>query len=336
MTFEQLKQSITKKQFAALYLLSGEESYFLDKLAESLDEHVLEKEAHDFNREVFYGAQATVSQLLNACKGFPVMADKRFVMLKEAQDLKKDNWEKLLPYLSKPSPSTVFVLVFKGKTSSVPKKVLDACNKNGTTFDAKKMYDKDVRAWATLHITQAGFEAEQGVVDTVIDFLGTNFFMIENELDKIFILLSGRKEKKISKQLVFEMMNIDREFNVFELTAALGKKDSMKAHLIIHKLSQNPKNNPAILIISNLFRFFNDLSMVYAHKLTDARSIQEKMKLNFYAAQDMSLARQKYNLGSVYRNISFILEADLMLKGQIQTSMDEAQILKNLVWKLLN
>lgn len=339
MTFNEILKNIEKQQFSPIYFLYGDETFFIDKLTHAIDVHALAASERDFNRELFYGTDANAGKILNAVKGFPSFADRKLVILKEAQSFKEKEWEKILSYFDKPSPTTVFVIAYReGKLKGSAKKALDKCAKKNVAFESKKMYEWDVVKWVRELIKTKGFDADGNIADEIVGFLGLNLGAIENELDKIFIVLNATGQKKLTKEIVYDMMNIDREFNVFELIKALSWKDAAKAHLIIHKLSSNLKANPAVGTVNALFNFFLDpLSRVYAHNVTSVDAIMSQgIARGKKAAEDLSAARQKYPLQKVYHNIGYILEADLMLKGMIPTQMGEEHILKTLVFKILN
>lgn len=336
MTYDQIKKNILKKTFSPIYYLYGEETYFIDELIHLIDKNALAEVERDFNAEIFFGGECTIGQILNACRSFPLMADRRLVIVKEAQYLNKKEWEKMLSYFQKPSITTVLVLGFKGKEGKLDKAAVKAIEANGTSMEFKRMYDKDIRNWTTTHIADAGYEAEIGVVDIIVDFLGTNIGLIENELNKVFINLSSQKDKKITKSLIYDMINIDKEFNPFELRKALSKKDVYQSQMIAYRLAATTKQNPMIVTINTLFRFFDNLLVVFSKKLTDAKSIQTEIGANWFEANDYAEARKRYNIAAVQRNIQFILEADLMLKGMISSDMEEDHILKTLVWKIVS
>lgn len=337
MTFEDIIYGIKQKQFNNIYYLFGEETYFTDKIAQLLDTTVLDETERDFNRDVLYGTDIQAGHILNACKSFPLMANHRLVIIREAQNMDAKDWDKMLLYFQKPSPTTILVIAFKGKNKSLSKAAIKAIQENkGVMLESKKMYEKDVAKWVGSHILSAGYEPEHGLAEIITSYLGTNLHLIEKELDKVFIYLSAFKEKKITKALVYEMMNIDKEFNVFELNKSLSIRDNARSHFIIHRLTANTKTNPSILTISSLFRFFSDVASAYSYKVADVKAIQEKFKTNWYAAQDIASARQKYPLLKVYQNILHIQEADLMLKGILATDQEEEEIMKTLVWKILN
>lgn len=337
MTYLQVLQKIKAKDFAPVYYLHGEEGYFIDKIVNALDEDgaVLTASEAAFNRELFYGPETKASSVLNACQSFPVMANRRLILLKEAHRMAKPEIEKLVGYLKRPVPSSVLVLVFKDRRVGLPKAGSEAIKKVGVDFHAKKLYERDIQQWVEGYLKDSGFSVEPGIASILVEHLGTNLNLIENELDKMFIQLKVNKQNKLTKEFVFRMIDIDKEFNVFELIRALGEKKVYKCHMIIDRMSQNAKINPPTVIVSGLFRFFHQVALVHRNKLRDPNSIKHQLGVNYFQAKDYATASQRYNKAQVYRNIGFLQEADLMIKGQIPSLMDHRHMLKTLVWKLL-
>ncbi len=333
---QSIRSQIANKQFAPVYYLHGEESFFLDQIASLLDEHVLQPHETSFNKEVFIGAEAKASQVINACRSFPMMSERRLVMLKEAHRMPKAELEKVASYLEAPVPSTVLVIVFKANKSGLGKKVLDKMKKKGgIEFLSKKMWDRDVKAWLTAHLKAEGFTTHPEVPEIIVTNLGTNIGHIHNELEKMFLHLRANGLSELSKDFVFEQINIDKDFNVFELIQALSARNVQRSHLIIDQMSKNAKLNPPVLIIGGLYRFFHSIALTYSEKVNDANTARTKLGLNYGQARDALYGKQSFPLAVVYRNIGFVQEADLMLKGQISTQMDDGHIMKTLVWKLL-
>lgn len=338
MLIEGLIKDIRAQKFKPLYLLYGEESYFLDKVVEAIDADgaVLQGYERDFNRQVLYGPETTASALLNACQSFPVMATRRLVILKEGHRMAKKEWEKLASYLKQPVPSTILVLLIKDKALPFGKAVLEAVKANGAVLESKKLYDRDVIAWVQDTLTQSGFSFDKNLPTILVTNLGTNVGLIENELDKLFLYLKATKQTSLSNEFVFSMVNIDKDFNAFELGNALANRQSYRAHLIVDRLTQNTRINPPVMTISALFRLFHMIAMVHRFQLKDANSIKNQLGANYFQAQDYQAGSKNYSLAITYRNLGYIQEADLMLKGLINTRMGDAHILKTLVWKMLN
>ncbi len=336
MNFNQILEQIQSRKFVPVYYLHGPESYFIDKLTKAIDKEVLNPTEATFNKSVFYGADTNANQIINSCRSFPVMASHRLTIVKEAQRLNKRDIEKLSKYVEQAVPSTVLVLAFKDRHAGLPKKGAVAAAKIGVDFHAKKLYDRDVQLWVEQYLQESEFEVDRGVAAILVTNLGLNLPLIENELEKMFIFLRATKQQKLSKDFVYEMINVDKEFNVFELIHALSDKQVFRSQMIIDRLTQNSKINPAVLIISNLFRFYHNLALVHNLRLTDANAIRNQLKVNYFAAKDYVLAKRKYSLGVTYRNIRHIQQVDLKIKGMIPTQMNERHILKTLVFQLLS
>lgn len=335
-TFDQIVQQVRSRQFAPLYYLHGEEEYFIDKLVGIFQDQVLAPADNAFNREIFFGADATAAKILNACKSFPVFATLRLVIVKEAQRLNKKELEKLVPYLQQPVKSSLLVLAFKGKAVGLPKEGEKAVKQNGEDFESKKLYENDIQQWVEIHLKEIGFQYDPGIPDVLTAQLGLNISLIENEIEKMAIYLRAMGIPKLSKDFVYDMINLDREFNVFELIHALSERNIFRSNLIIDRLTQNTKLNPPTVLLSNLYRFFHQLSLVHSYKLRDPNAIKNQLKVNYYAAKDFVEASRHYPAGVSLRNIQYIQETDLQLKGITSTDLPDRHLLKTLIWKLMH
>jgi DNA polymerase III subunit delta len=337
MTYPQIISDIQKGQFAPVYYLHGEESFLIEKIYHALaaEGAVLQPGEEDFNRELFYGPDTRASQVVHACRSFPIMANRRLVILKEAQRMNPKELEKLTPYLKQPVPSSVLVMLFKDRRAGLPKAAANAAGKAGVNFHAKKLYDRDVQQWTEALIREKGYQCDPEIPAVLVNNLGLNLNLIENELDKMFIYLKATQQQRLSKEFVFQMINVDKEFNAFELVSALSQHQVQRSHLIIDRLTRNTKVNPPTLVVGALFRFFHHLALVHRYQLRDPNSAKHQLGLNYFQARDAVNATRHYPVGKVYRNLGYIEETDQRLKGMIPSYMDEAHALKTLVWRLL-
>lgn len=337
MSVDATLKEIASQKIAPLYFLYGEEDYFLDKVADALDTEGVVLQAHerDFNREVLMGPETTSSTILNACQSFPVMAQRRMVILKEAHRMNKKEWERLGPYLSKPVPSTVLVILHKDRKLPVGKKIADAMKKHGRVVESKRMYERDVINWVQGYLQSSGLSFDKGLPAILVTNLGTNPGLIENELEKIYLYLKATKQTTLTNEFVYSMINVDKEFNAFELVNALAKKQNYRSHMIIDRLTQNTKINPPVLILNAIYRLFHSVALVHRFQLRDPNSIKHQLRVNYFQAQDYQAASNNFNIARTYRNISLVQRADLMVKGQIRTQMGQAHIMKTLVMDLL-
>lgn len=335
MEFEVLKREIQAGKFAPLYYFFGEESYFLDKLTGLLESKVLNPGEETFNKAVIYGNEAKAGRLMGELRSFPMMAEHRLVLLKEAQQMNKAELEKLVPYLKQPLQSTVFVIVFKGKKMDGRSKAFKAIKENGVIFESKSLYENQVSNWIGKFLKERDYTLEPSALQVLVAYLGNNLSLIESELEKIFIYL-GPETKHIPLPVVYEMINVDKDFNVFELINALGVRDHSKSHFIINQMMKNVKDHPPILVVFQLFKFYQRLALLQSKKLARVDDIGRFLRIHKFIAGQYATALRNYNARDLQRNLVAVLEADLFLKGVHSTHMSGEHVMKTLVYKLLN
>lgn len=336
MEFEKLKKDIETQKFSPIYYLGGTEPYYVDKLSKLLEDKVLNPGEEAFNKSVMYGADTKAGRLLGELRSFPMMANRRLVVLKEAQSLGKPEWDGIQAYLDNPVTSTVFVMTFKGKDLDQRTKTFKSIEKNGIVFKGKALYDNQIPAWISDYCTGKGYQLAPEAQRILATYLGTNLALIESELEKIFLYMAGDGNKKITAEIVFEMINVDKEFNVFELMNSLGARDHGKSHWIVNHMMRNVKENPPVLIVYQLFQFYSKLMRLQSRKLTKEADAAAELKLHPFVARQYIEAARNYSYRDLYRNLTFVLEADLYLKGVQSTHMSDEHVMKTLVYKLLN
>lgn len=336
MEFAQIQKQVQSRKFAPLYYFYGDESYYIDQLTKSVEEHALNPGEESFNKAVVYGADADAGKLLNELRSFPMMAERRLVVLREAQRMHKTVLEKLTAYFEKPSDTTVFVMAFKGGKIDGRSKAFKLIKEKGVVFESKPLYDNQVGAWITQYVKDKGYKTKPEAVQVMVAYLGTNLSNIVSELEKIFLYLKGKQSDLITTEVVYEMINVDKDFNVFELMNGLGNRDHGRSHYIVSHMMKNVKDNPPILIVNQLFQFFNKLTLCRSAGATSDKAVAELLGMSPFIAKQYSSALRNYNTRELHRNMVYILEADLFLKGVQSTHMSQEHILKTMAFKLLN
>ncbi len=336
MSFEKIKRDVLVGKLSPIYYLGGNEPFFVDKLCKLIEENSLNPGEEVFNKAVLYGKDASASKLLGELRSFPMMASRRLVMLKEAQRFPKQEWTKLKSYFDNPVDSTVFVMAFKEKDLDGRSKIFKSIQNNGVVFKGKALYDNQIPAWIQKYVDDKGFKLEPEALRVLAAYLGTNLGLIESELEKIFIYLMGNKDRSITASIVYEMINIDKDFNVFELMNSLGMRDHSKSHFIINQMMRNIKDHPPLLIAFQLFTFFSKVFRVHSQRLVNEHDVARELGISPFIARQYLVASRNYSSKDLYRNLTFVLEADLFLKGVQPTHMGPEHIMKILIYKLLN
>lgn len=329
--FKPLFSDIKNKKYLPVYFLHGEESYYIDAIADYLSDNVLDDSEKAFNQTVVYGKEAEVGQILEAAKRFPMMAEKQVVIVKEAQQLKKI--EELEPYFETPLESTVLIICHKYKKVDARKAFAKKLSKNGMLFYSERLYDNQIPTWIAGYSKSKGYTVEPKAAQMLVEFLGLELSKISNELDKLFITLEG-KTNAISAKHVEENIGISKDYNNFELTNALASKDVLKANKIINYFASNPKNNPLVVTNSMLYSFFSKVLMYQT--LKNKGDAARELGVNPYFLKDYQQAAGLYSIKKVVAIVAYIREYDLKSKGVGNANVPDGELLKELIYKILH
>ncbi len=329
----QIVSDIKNGNIKPIYFLMGEESYYIDKIADYIEKNVLAEEEKGFNQMVLYGRDVSIEDIISNAKRFPMMAERQVVIVKEAQDLSR-TIENLLSYAENPQPSTVLVICYKYKKLDRRKKLYKAIEKTGLLFESKKLYDNQVEDWIRRVLSGKDYNIEPKAVLMLVEFLGTNLSKISNELEKLIIILP--KSSIITAVHIEENIGISKDFNNFELRKAVGERQVVKANQIINYFGQNPKSNPLVMTISLLNSFFTQLLIYHGLRDKSKGNVAKVLRVNPYFVGDYQNAARNYPMRKVSQVISLLRDADMNSKGVGATNLSQSDILKELLFKMMH
>ena len=314
-----------------IYFLMGEEPYYIDKLSDYIDQNVLSEEEKGFNQTVLYGRDVSIEDVISTCKRYPMMADRQVVIVREAQDLAK-TIDKIESYAENPTPTTVLVFCYKYKTLDKRKKVTKLLEKNGLVYESKKLYDNQVGEWIKRVLSGKGFTIEPKASAMLVEFLGTDLSKINNELEKLQIVLP--KGSVISAKHIEENIGFSKDYNVFELRKALGEKNQLKAYKIAQYFSENPKDNPLVMTTSLVFGFFVQLLQYHGLKDKNPKNVAAVLKVNPYFLKDYDVALRNYPMKKVSQIVATLRDVDVKSKGVGANSLPQHDLLKEMLVKI--
>jgi DNA polymerase-3 subunit delta len=323
---------IKKGNLKPIYFLMGEESYYIDKISDFIEETVLDEAEKGFNQQVMYGRDATIEDIVGAAKRYPMMAERQVLIVKEAQDLSR-NIEKLVSYAENPQPTTVLVLNYKYKKLDKRKKLYKVIAKSGFIFESKKLYENQVSDWIRRVLSGKNYQVEPKAAQMLVEFLGTNLSKISNELEKLMLILP--EGTIISPTHIEENIGISKDYNNFELRKAVGEKNVVKANRIIAYFAENPKNNPLVMTISLLNSFFTQLLLFHSLDDLSKNSVAKMLGVNPFFVDEYFLAARNYPMRKVAQVIAFLRDADIKSKG-VGANQTHKDILKELLFKILH
>ena len=267
-TAQDVLNDLKNKRYSPVYFLMGEEPYYIDVISDYIQNNILDEMQREFDQTVLYGKETDMRTIINAAKRYPMMAPLQVVIVKEAQLIK--DWDNLVFYLQQPSKSTILVFCYKYGTPDGRKKWLLELKKTGLVFESPRVRDYEINAWIANYAKSKQLSIDEKAVAMLSEYLGTDLSKIANELDKLLITKPAGSER-ITPEIIEKNIGISKDYNVFELQAALINRDVLKANRIIRYFAENKKNNPLVVVLSQLFGFFSNL-MLY-HYLPDRKSV---------------------------------------------------------------
>lgn len=329
-------KNIKNKEVLPIYFFHGEEAYFIDVAVKALEHNFLEEDEKAFNQTVTYGKDTSYQEVLSLARQFPMMGDKQVIIVKEAQDLRFNEEENriLESYVENPVPSTVLVFAHKHKKLDSRKKAAKALDKAKALFLSEFVKESNLPKWISDECVKLKINTAPNISHLLAEYLGNDLSRIVNELNKLKIIL---KEGEILDGTIVENhIGISKEYNIFELQKALGTKNANAAFKIAHFMGKNPKNNPFVMMLASLYNYFSNVIIYQTMAGQPPQAIASQMGVNPYFIKDYAESARLYPLKHATRVISILREFDMKGKGLGAVNMGEAELIRELVYKIIN
>ena len=335
-TEKQLISDLNAGKFAPVYLITGEENYYIDIISDHFEKNIISEEMRDFDQTVIYAKPQSLimDDILTTAKRFPMMSPVQLVLVKEAQNISdKREWDKLAEYLKKPQPQSVLVFCYRHKKMDKRLAAYKAIDKVGVVYEKNKIRDDEVPAWISNVVKKKGYSITQNAAMMISNAIGNNLGNIANELSKVYIGLAPNAV--IDEGVVERQIGISREYNVFELQKAIGRRDVVQCNRIINYMADNPKSNPIQLILPTLYNYF--IKVMLYHQVADKSQAASVLKINPYFLRDYETAARNYTLGKLASCIGYLYDTDLRSKGMRRSNnINDSDLLKEMVFKIIH
>lgn len=335
-TYGTIMRDLKTRKFAPIYILGGQESYYIDKISDYLAQNVLQPEERDFNQTIVYGPDVTSAQVADLALRYPMMSEHQVIIVKESQALK--NLDPLQKYFEKPQKATILVFCHKNGKLDLKKKIYSVARKAGAViFEGKKLYDRDLPGFIDTYLKLKGVTIEPKASQMVGDHVGSDLSRLTSELDKLMISLS-KDEKRITADLVEKEVGVSKDFNIFELQKALAKKEIFKVNEIVTYFNKNPKSYPIYRLLPQLFSYFQNLLIVeYMPNRNNQNEVAAKLGLRGgWAAGDYMTGLRYYSLQKVILILEKIRDTDAKSKGIGNPNTDGGELLRELIFFILH
>jgi DNA polymerase-3 subunit delta len=331
MSAEKIITSWKKKDFKPLYWFDGEEDYYIDMLMNYAEQHILSEAEAEFNLTVFYGRDADWASVINACKRYPMFAERQVVLLKEAQQMKEI--EKLESYIESPLASTIFVVGYKTKSLDKRTKLHKLLSKHAEMFTAARIKEEKIHDWIAGVIKTKGFTMQPKAISLLEEHIGNDLSRIANEIDKLSLNLKDKKE--INEDDIEKYIGISKEYNVFELLAAISKKDLSKAIKITNYFESNPKAVPIQMALPALYAFFSKVYAVYGMNDKSDNALKPFFYFNPNSLKQAHDMMKNYGYPGMEKLILLLHQYNLKGVGVGDTGTSGASLMKEMVVKMM-
>jgi DNA polymerase-3 subunit delta len=333
MDFHNLLSDLKSKKYGTVYLLEGEEPYYIDQISDYILENVLTESEKAFNQTLLYGKDITLDHILTAARRYPMMSEKQVVVVREAQNIR--DIDELASYVEKPAPSTLLVLCYKYKTIDKRKKLYKAVNKHGIYMESPAIREYKIPEWVINYLKTKQLGIEHKAVQMITDHIGNNLQRIVNELDKI--IFSAVPGTSISVDDVEKNIGISKEYNTFEFQKALGYKDLYNANRIVNYFIENQKSNSIQMIVSILVGYFRKILTYHTLENKNNESeVAQKLGVSPFFVKDYLTAGRNYPLQKAVLVLSLLREYDLRSKGARGGTTENGELMRELTYKILH
>ena len=334
-SYESIMKDLKARKFAPVYVLMGDEPFYIDKICDYIMENVLQPDERDFNQTVVFGADITAAQVADLCKGYPMMAEHRVVVVKEAQNLRI--LEALEKYLENPVKSTILVYCYKNGTIDRRKKFLPRAEQVGVVFESKKLYDRQLPAFVENYLKARKATIEPKATQMIADHIGADLHRLTSELDKLLISLPDG-DRRVTPEIVEKEIGVSKDFNAFELRSAIISRDVFKANQITKYFDSNPKSGSLYALLPMLFSYFQNLMIAfYAPNKQNENEFAKFLDLRgTWGLRDYIAGMRSYSGVKVMAIIDKFKEIDAKSKGLDNPYTSAGELMKELIFFILH
>ena len=334
-TYESIMRDLVAGNYQPVYYLHGEESYYIDKIADYIAEHALQPEERDFNQTVLFGSDVSASQIADTCRRYPMMAERQVVIVKEAQNLR--NTEALEKYVKQPLQTTVLVICHKnGKIDGRKRDFVKAIQQAGVLFESAKLRDRDLPAFIEAYLKRNNASIDPKSTQLIADAIGADLSRLVSELDKVLISLP-EQDRRVTPQVVEDQIGVSKDFNGFELRDAIVNRNIFKANQIMNYFDKNPKAGSIFSFLPMMFNYFQNLMLAYYSPKKTQEGVAEWLELKSpWAAKDYMSGMRNYSGMKVMQIISKFREIDAKSKGLDNPNTPPGELMKEMIFFILH
>ncbi|MBP5339824.1 MAG: DNA polymerase III subunit delta [Prevotella sp.] len=335
-SFDSIMADLKARRYKPVYYLMGDEAYYIDQICDFIAENVLQPEERDFNQTVLFGSDVTASQVVDAARRYPMMAQYQVIIVKEAQNLK--NTDALEKYMKQPSATTILVICHKnGKIDGRKREYVKAIQQAGVLFESMKLKDYLLPTFIEKYLREKQVSIDQKSTQLIADAIGSDLSRLTSELDKVLISLP-QDDRRVTPQVVEDQIGVSKDFNSYELRDAIVNRNVFKANQIINYFDKNPKAGSLYSFLPMLFNYFQNLMLAhYCPQKQNPDALAQWLELKSqWAAKDYMTGLRNFTPRKVMGIIGKLRETDAKSKGLDNPNTPPGELMKELIFYILH
>lgn len=335
-TFDSIMRDLKAGRYKPVYVLMGDESYYIDIIADYIADNVLEPDDRDFNQTIVFGADVTAAKVADLSRAYPVMPSPyRVVLVKEAQAMR--SLEALERYIEKPLASTILVICHKNGTIDKRKKIIAKAEAVGVVFESKKKRDYELPAFIESYLKSKNTAIDPKSAAMIAEHVGADLARLVSELDKVLISLPDNN-RRVTPDVVEQQIGISKDFNAFELKQAIIERNVYKANQIVCYFSKNEKAGSLFSCLPLLYSYFQNLMVAfYSPDRNNDNALAAYMELkSVWGVKDYRVGLRNFTAMKTLQILMKIREIDAKSKGLDNKSTSSADLFKELVFFILH
>lgn len=357
MNYQEILSDLKQKKYYPIYVLQGEEPYYIDLISDYIEQNILTEEEKDFNQTIVYGKDTSVEQIITMARRYPMMANYQVIIVKEAQNIqfvkrggksKSEDDESneqseesisasssaLVQYAENPLKSTILVICNKYKKIDGTSKFMKTVAKMGCVFTSDKIADWNLAQWIENYLRDEKLDFDYNIPNLLAEYLGSDLQKIANEITKLRNAVPGLK--RVTADIIEKYIGISKEYNDLELVDAFAARNAEKVFRIINYYAMNPKDNPPQRTIPMLFSFFKNILILHYNLQRGDDELSKILGLNkFIIIKKYKPAMRNYPAMKTFKIISLLREYDLKTKGVNAGNATPQDLMKELAIKIL-
>ncbi|MCQ2226945.1 MAG: DNA polymerase III subunit delta [Bacteroidales bacterium] len=343
LVYNDIMTELRSGKYRPIYLLMGEEPYYIDAVASFIEQNALSEADKVFNQTIFYGKDAKVVDIIHEAEQYPMMAERRLVIVKEAQELNtnagdKAHFQDFAKYAEHLMESTILVLCYKYDEVDKRGKLFKTIDKVGCTMVSPKIWDDQMPAYVTQFVREQGLGIDPKAAELMAEHIGAKMSVVAATVEKLKIVCESEGLKSISVEMVTKHVGISNEYNILELRSALLMRNVAKVNRIVKVFGNNDKQYPIQMVVATLYGTFAKL---FHYHYVKNKSINEILsaigeRSEFVIRKTYEPASRLYSAGKCLAIIGYLREYDLKSKGYNYPQISSGDALQELVFKILN